>query len=231
MKSLGIILARGGSKGIKNKNLINFCGKPLLEWTIIHCRNCKYIEEIFVSSDSEEILEFSVSKGVRTILRPDNISEDRSTSESGWYHALDYVYQKYGYSPKLVIAPQVTSPIRSFFDFDKAIEKFERQKLDSLLSVNIIKDFFIWKEKDSKFMSENYDFNNRARRQLLETKYHENGSFYIFKPKILQKYKNRLGGKIGYYIMEDYKSSQIDNVEDIKFCEIIMRGYGLDADK
>ena len=62
---------------------------------------------------------------------------------------------------------------------------------------------------EDKFISENYDFKNRSVRQLLN-KYHENGSFYIFKPEILRQFKNRLGGKIGYYIMEEYKSSQID---------------------
>ena len=62
MNSFAIILARGGSKGIINKNLINFSGKPLLEWTINHCLNCEYIKETFVSSDSNEILELAIKK-------------------------------------------------------------------------------------------------------------------------------------------------------------------------
>ena len=107
--------------------------------------------------------------------------------------------------------------------------KVKNEKLDSLLSVNAIKDYFIWKEKNSKFVSENYDYKNRSRRQLINTKYHENGSFYICKPDILKKYKNRLGGKIGYYLMDDYKSFQIDEIDDLKLCEIIMNGYGLNA--
>ena len=81
MESFGIILARGGSKGIKNKNLTEFCGKPLIEWTINHCKNCKYIKEIYVSSDSSEILNFALSKNVNTILRPIEISGDKSSSE------------------------------------------------------------------------------------------------------------------------------------------------------
>ena len=231
MDSFGIILARGGSKGIKNKNLINFCGKPLIEWTIENCINCKYIKEVFVSSDSIGILDFSVSKGATPILRPTHLSMDDSTSEDAWSHALDFIKNEKGYLLDFIIAPQVTSPIREFTDFDKAIEKVKREKLDSLLSVNVLKDFFIWHEKDLKFVSENYDFQNRKRRQLISSKYHENGSFYIFKPEILKTFKNRLGGKIGYYIMEEYKSFQIDEIEDIKLCEIIMNGYRLNANK
>ena len=113
----------------------------------------------------------------------------------------------------------------------KTLKKMKDEKLDSLLSVNELRDFFIWRKQDSKFISDNYDFKNRSRRQLINTKYHENGSFYIFKPEVLKQYKNRLGGKIGYYLMEEYKSFQIDEIEDLKLCEIIMNGYGLNEYK
>ena len=231
MDSVAIILARGGSKGIKNKNLINFAGKPLIEWTIEHSINCKYIKDVFVSSDSTEILDFSQSKGATSILRPSVLSQDDSSSEDAWAHALEYIQNKKGYLLDFIVAPQVTSPLRGFNDFSNALEKMKNEKLDSLLSVNQLKDFFIWRKQDSKFISDNYDFKNRSRRQLINTKYHENGSFYIFKPEVLKQYKNRLGGKIGYYLMEEYKSFQIDEIEDLKLCEIIMNGYGLNEYK
>jgi len=231
MDSVAIILARGGSKGIKNKNLINFAGKPLIEWTIEHSINCKYIKDVFVSSDSTEILDFSQSKGASSILRPSVLSQDSSSSEEAWAHALEYIENKKGFLLDFIVAPQVTSPLRGFNDFSNALEKMKNEKLDSLLSVNQLKDFFIWRKQDSKFISDNYDFKNRSRRQLINTKYHENGSFYIFKPEVLKQYKNRLGGKIGYYLMEEYKSFQIDEIEDLKLCEIIMNGYGLNEYK
>ena len=96
MKTFGIILARGGSKGIKNKNLINFCGKPLIVWTIDQLKKCKYINEIFVSSDSLEILNLASTKNVSTIIRPVEISDDNSSSEDAWSHALDYIYKTKG---------------------------------------------------------------------------------------------------------------------------------------
>ena len=225
MDNFAIILARGGSKGIKNKNLINLCGKPLIEWTIQQCLNCKDIKEVFVSSDSMEILDFSKSKGARTILRPEIISQDESTSEEAWQHSIEYISNKKGCLTEYIVAPQVTSPVRHSDDFSEALKKMKNEKLDSLLSVNEIKDFFIWKEQGNTIISDNYDYRNRSRRQLISKKYHENGSFYIFKPKILKTYKNRLGGKIGYHLMEEYKSFQIDEIEDLKLCEIIMNGY------
>ena len=227
MNNVAIILARGGSKGIKDKNLINLCGKPLIEWTIKHCLNCKDIKEVFVSSDSLEILNFSKSQGARTIIRPEIISQDESTSEEAWEHSIEHIINEKGSLIEYVIAPQVTSPIRHSDDFSEALKKMKNEKLDSLLSVNELKDFFIWKEQENGIISDNYDYRNRSRRQLINKKYHENGSFYIFKPKILKAYKNRLGGNIGYHLMEEYKSFQIDEIADVKLCEIIMNGYKL----
>jgi len=227
MDSFAIILARGGSKGIKNKNLINLSGKPLIEWTIDHCLNCKQIAETFVSSDSDDILDFAITKKVTPIKRPLHLAQDNSSSEEAWLHSLDYIYNIKGYLLDLIVAPQVTSPLRDKDEFTNALDKMKNESLDSLLSVNCLKDFFIWVDNGNKFLSENYDFKNRSRRQLIKTRYHENGSFYIFKPDILKKNKNRLGGKIGYYVMEQYKSFQIDEIEDIKLCEVIMNGYGL----
>jgi len=231
MNNSAIILARGGSKGIKNKNLINFAGKPLIEWTIENCINSKNIKDVFVSSDSIEILNFAESKGAKPISRPDVLSQDDSSSEEAWTHALDYIENEKGYLLDFIVAPQVTSPLRDCNDFSNALDKMRNEKLDSLLSVNELRDFFIWRKQGSKFISDNYDFKNRKRRQVINTKYHENGSFYIFKPEVLKQYKNRLGGKIGYYLMEEYKSFQIDEIRDLKLCEIIMNGYGLNEYK
>jgi len=98
-----------------------------------------------------------------------------------------------------------------------------------MFSGSPIGDFLIWKKKQKTYQSLNYDYRNRPRRQKFEEQYVENGSFYIFKPKILEKYKNRLGGKIGIAVMEFWKSFELDEINDIKFCEIIMKHYILDS--
>jgi CMP-N,N'-diacetyllegionaminic acid synthase len=229
MNVVSIIIARGGSKGIPNKNIIDFCGKPLISWTIKQSQISKKVSDVWVSSDSNAILDIAKKNGAKTIDRPIEISNDKSTSESAWLHAIKYIENKEGY-PKIdyVLAPQVTSPLRDPSDFSKAIGLIISEQADSLLSVAEVEDFFIWKKNKNKDPeSVNYDYKNRQLRQNIGKKYLENGSFYIFKPNLLIN-NNRLGGKKLLFEMERYKMFQIDNIEDVQLCSVIMSGYNLD---
>lgn len=221
---VAIILARGGSKGVPKKNLMEFCGIPLIAWSIKHALNVSSISSIWVSSDSKEILDVAKKFGANTISRPKELADDFSNADDGYLHAIEEI-RKNGTSIDIVIALQCTSPIREAKDVSSALEKFEREKYDSMFSASPISDFFIWEEKNGEYNSINYDYKNRGRRQEFPTQYAENGSFYIFKPEILQKYHNRLGGKIGLAEMEFWKVFEIDTAEDIKLCKIIMQNY------
>ena len=109
MKSVAIILARGGSKGIPNKNIVEFCGKPLLAWTVEHCLDGG-VDLVYVSSDADKILDVGEKYGARSIKRPEEISGDEATSESGWLHALEVIENING-KMDWILAPQVTSPL------------------------------------------------------------------------------------------------------------------------
>ena len=125
-----------------------------------------------------------------------------------------------------VFSPQVTSPIRTSRDISTVIDLARKENFDSMLSVVDIEDHFIWeKDKYGGVVSVNYDFKNRKRRQDIPNNFLENGSFYLFKPQILKIHKNRLGGKISFYKMEKHKMFQIDNLEDLRLCEVVMKGY------
>jgi len=224
-----VLLARGGSKGIPNKNIIDFCGKPLIAWSILQARSCPLVNHVWVSSDSENILEIGAEFGAKTIKRPAQLSGDGATSESGWIHAIDVISKTDGSEPSAILAPQITSPLRSPLDFETAINKFHSEKLDTLMSVTEVRDFFTWrKSQDNLNYIANYDYENRLRRQSLEPSFLENGSFYVFQTKHIMKSQNRLGGNIGVFEMPQYKSFQIDEISDIELCSIIMKGYGLD---
>jgi N-acylneuraminate cytidylyltransferase len=225
---VAIIPARGGSKGIPNKNIIDFCGKPLIAWTIEQCLSSKYIIDVWVTSDSQDILDIAEKYGAKTIKRPDSISGDMASSETAWMHAIEIIQRDSNID--LVFAPQVTSPLRETKDINSAIEKIVDSDSDSLLSTVEIEDFFIWRQrlKDGP-ESVNYDYMNRKPRQEIEKKYLENGSFYIFKPKIIKANNNRLGGKVLLYKMEKFKMFQIDNDEDVELATVIMKGFGLDC--
>lgn len=224
---VAIILVRGGSKGIFRKNIIDFCGKPLIVWTIEQLQQAKGIFSIWVSSDSEEILSISRSCGVETIKRPYDVSCNEATSESAWLHAVEYIENKVG-CIDLVVAPQVTSPLREPEDIERGLRDFRDQNCDSMFSCSVAGDINFWeKMSDGVLRSVNYDYKNRKRRQDISKQYIENGSFYLFKPDVLRKYNNRFGGKIGMTKMEFWKMFQIDEPSDIKLCQVIMRGYGL----
>lgn len=223
--AVAIIPARGGSKGIPHKNIADFCGKPLLAWSIEQAKAAKGISSVWVSSDDDAILRVALDYGARTIRRPQSISGDTATSESAWLHAIEEI-EKSGEPIDCVVAMQATSPLREVLDLERGMMDFESQGCDSLFSCAVLEDFYIWNRlPDGRLASLNYDYLNRKRRQDVQEQYVENGSFYLFKPKILKTLNNRLGGKIGTSKMEFWKSFEIDSIESLEICEVLMKHY------
>ncbi|MGY3234727.1 CMP-N,N'-diacetyllegionaminic acid synthase [Bradyrhizobium sp. USDA 4472] len=224
-KTLAVIAARGGSKGIPHKNLLDLCGKPLIAWTVEQARAARGVDVVAVSSDSDRILQAAEAAGAVGVRRPDDISGDLASSESAWLNALDAIDGKMGRFERIV-ALQATSPIREPSDIEQALDTFDRDHLDSLLSVCEVEDYFNWRIGQSGPEPINYDYRNRRMRQQIEKRYLENGSFYVLVPSLLREQSNRLGGKIGFHLMERHKMFQIDRPEDVKLCAAIMRSYG-----
>ena len=224
-KTLAVIAARGGSKGIPHKNLLDLCGKPLIAWTVEQARAAQGVDVVAVSSDSDKILQAAEAAGAVGVRRPDDISGDLASSESAWLHALNAIDEQMGRFERIV-ALQATSPIREPDDIEKALATFDREHLDSLLSVCEVEDYFNWRIGQNGPEPINYDYHNRRMRQQIEKRYLENGSFYVLIPSLLREQNNRLGGKIGFHLMERHKMFQIDRPEDVKLCGAIMRSYG-----
>ena len=202
-------------------------GKPLIAWSIEHALNSSKIDSVWVTSDCDEILSVANQFGANVIVRPKNISGDRATSEQAWIHAVNEI-QKHR-EIDVIVCMQPTSPIRGKNDLDEALEMFSYGQFDSILSVTKIEDYFEWRLTSKGAESVNYDYKNRKRRQDIDQKYLENGSFYIVSPSQLKENNNRLGGKIGLYEQEKFKMYQIDNIEDVMLCEAILKGYGLNG--
>jgi CMP-N,N'-diacetyllegionaminic acid synthase len=224
-RTLAVVAARGGSKGIPHKNLIDLCGKPLIAWTVLQAKAAAGVDVVAVSSDSDAILAAAEAAGAVGVRRPEDISGDLASSEAAWLHALEQIDGTMGPFTRIV-ALQATSPIREASDIDHALAAFELQKLDSLLSVCEVEDYFNWRIGKGGPEAINYDYHDRRMRQQIEKRYLENGSFYVLVPRLLRDKKNRLGGKIGMHVMERHKMFQIDRPEDIKLCAAIMRSYG-----
>lgn len=209
-----IILARKGSKQIKNKNLIKIRNKPLIYWSIKKSLISKKIYKTWVSSDCKKILNYSLSQGANIINRPSKFAKNTSSSEEAWKHAIEYIKQK-NFKITECVGIQPTSPIRNNYDFDNAIRLFKKSKFDSLFSSIKIYDFNTWKISKKKLIP-NYDYLKRSRRQDIKNNIIENGSFYIFNINKFLKYNNRLFGNIGTFIQEKKCGYQIDDQIDLK---------------
>jgi len=227
MKFVAIILARGGSKGIPKKNIREFCGKPLIKWTIEQALKVPSLDSVWVSSDDSEILSVAEESGAQVINRPEHLCGDSVTSESGWLHAVQEIESK-GISVEVVVGLQATSPLRESKDIESAINTFISGQFDSLFSASVTRDIFIWCcDEQGMLKSITYDYKYRKRRQEIREHYVENGSFYIFRKEILEKYNNRLGGKIGVGKMDFWKLFELDSIEDWAICEALMKHFQL----
>ncbi len=218
MNIISIIPARGGSKGLPNKNKRQFLGHPLVAHSIMYSQASKIISNTYVTSDDQEILELSREYGASIIERPSNISGDIATTESAIEHALSQIDPK----PDAIVLLQPTSPLRPEDSLDIALNKFSEQQNDSLLSLSATHNFF-WKVSNNDTNAE-YDFMNRPMRQNMKSediRYIENGSLYIFKTDHFLKYKNRLGGNIGHIIFDEEYSKEIDTELDFLYLESI----------
>jgi N-acylneuraminate cytidylyltransferase len=219
---LTIIPARGGSKGISKKNIRPLAGKPLLAYTIEHARGTPAVDRVIVSTDDVEIGAVAQEYGAEVIRRPAAISGDEASSESALLHALDQLQESEGVEPDLVVFLQATSPLRRPDDIERAIKQLRREEADSLLSVVRVYTW-LWRMVDGRPVSFNYDYRNRPRRQERPAEYNENGSIYIFKPWVLRKFNNRLGGKIALYEMDARSNVDIETIEDLTLAEWILR--------
>ena len=241
---IAIIPARGGSKGIPGKNLRMVGGRPLLAWSIGHARQTPQIGRVFVSTDSAEIAAVARYYGAEVIHRPPDISGDTASSEACLEHALRALgARREGQSVErqglvgesdalsasridLVVFLQPTSPLREPDDIQNAIETLEREQADSLFSACRVEGF-VWRvERNGQARSFSYDYRARPRRQDAPEDLIENGSIYIFKPWVLRKFNNRLGGKIAVYRMPAVNSFQIDEPEDLELVEALMESQG-----
>lgn len=220
-----IVLARGGSKGIPRKNLIDFCGRPLLDWTIEYGLASSSALGVWVSTDDEEIAHVAHAAGAEVIARPAALAEDNSSSESGWLHALDVLDER-GVRTDVLAALQPTSPLRLRDDLDRAMAIMERRQLDSVFSGSVFDDLTLWEFSASHgLVAVNHDPVRRLPRQEVPTPIVENGSIYLMRSALLRSSGFRFAGRVGYCANLAWQAVEIDSMASLRTCEVLMKSF------
>ncbi|NTV99410.1 MAG: acylneuraminate cytidylyltransferase family protein, partial [Chlorobiaceae bacterium] len=157
--------------------------------------------------------------GAEVIDRPQDIAGDKATSESALIHAVAVIEKDFAMPVDTVVFLQATSPLRKPDDIDRALRHFRSERADSLISVTRADDLTIWESKEGVWRSVNFDFRNRGMRQDRPSQFIENGSIYIFKPEVLSRHRNRIGGNMSVFEMEFWQTWEIDTLEEIDLIE------------
>jgi len=222
MKTLGIIPARGGSKGIPNKNLATLIDKPLIGWTIFEAFKTKKLDDLIVSTDSPEIAHYCSNIGCNVpFIRPAYLATDYTSSGEVALHALrNYNLGTFDYACLL----QPTSPLRTWRDIDQAIDLAEQKKSNcvSICRVSEHPYTMYWEKKDSSLEPIIKSKDKPSRRQDYKNAYKLNGAIYIFNvQKFLTDQKFVTDDSIGY-IMPRNRSIDIDTITDLKLAEQLL---------
>lgn len=225
MKSIAVIPARSGSKGLKDKNIKEFNGKPLMAYAIEAAQKARLYDCIHVSTDSEHYAEIAKKHGAEVpFLRSEEMSSDLVTTWDTMRFVLSE-YEKIGKSFDVLTVLQPTSPLRTWEDICNAYELFQSKKADSVVGVCEMEHSPLW----SNTLSEDGCLNSFIRtevngpRQKLSTYYRINGAIYIVGARFLMGYGN-LYGEQGYaYIMSKEHSIDIDDEMDFAIAEFLAK--------
>jgi len=226
LKILGIIPARGGSKGLKRKNILPLGEKPLLQYTWESAKNSKLLTKVILSSEDQEIIEVAKGLGLEVpFKRPEHLAQDATTSLEVLKHALQYFKEK-GESFDAVCLLQPTTPFRESELIDKAIQKFISHSLDSLVSVREVpheyNPHWIFEEMEGRLSIATGEKEIISRRQELPKAYFRDGAVYLTKISIILDQNSIYGRNIGFIDTTGSPYVNIDTPSDWEKAESIL---------
>lgn len=226
MNIIGAVFARGGSKGIKNKNLLKFKRTTLVGHACNQAYKSKYIKRVFISSDSQKIInEAKKNKAIAPFKRPKYLATDTASHIKVWRHFINYLMRK-GNLPDFIVDIPTTSPLRNVQDIDRCINLAIRKKLDMVFT--IIKStknpyFNILERKGKKFHLVKTIKKKIIRRQDAPQCFDLTSVCYVFKPNYVLKNNSLLKGKVGFIEIPKERGIDIDDKFDYKLVKLITR--------
>lgn len=220
-KNVAFIPVRGGSKSIPLKNIKEIAGKPLVYWTIESAINCRDIDKVYISTDSDKIktvvnqYEGPNKDKIKVINRSEETSSDTASTESAM---LEFA-ERFDFENIILI--QATSPLLTTKMLQEGIDKFKNY--DSIISLVEQKRFYWAKDESGAVKPINYDYLKRPRRQEFDGYLVENGAFYITSKERLIKSKCRISGNVGACIMPEETYFEIDEISDWIIIENLLK--------
>jgi CMP-N-acetylneuraminic acid synthetase len=225
MRVLGLIPARGGSKGVPRKNIRLVDGKPLISYSIEIAQKSKLITDVLVSTDSDEIIEVVKSCNCDFLKRSIENAEDNSVIEDVIYEVLNELEVEYD----LIILLQPTSPIREPEDLDNVIQMFyEDKELETVVSLVELEDIHPARMYEIDANNVMLPLNKkleRKRRQELKPVYLRNGAIYATRVSVFIKHRKFICDRKKGYVMPESKWANVDTERDLLITECLIKEW------
>ena len=220
------IFARSGSKGLKNKNIKMFNGKPLIYWTIKQAKKLKNIDEIILSTDSKKIAKLGLKYGAKVyFLRPKVLAKDNSPEWLSWKHTVNFLEKKFKKIPNKIIVLPVTSPCRKVSDINKCVKLFDRSKVYISMVVtksNHHPSFNLVKKKGNIIKLINAD-RKISRRQEFKNTFKLTTVAIVTNPEIIKKKERIFDAKVAAIEIPNSRAIDIDSIDDFSYCEFLFK--------
>ena len=223
---LAIIPARGGSKGLPGKNIRELCGKPLISWSIEHAQKSKYIDDLFISTDSREIADVAEKYGATCPeLRPAELANDTAPSSAFIVYTLELLKQR-GKAFDYFILLEPTSPLRDPEDVDRSLKILIDKGEEAIVGVcesEASNPAFLNKISPSGTLAPYLDNYKTTRRQDIEPVYFHEGTIYASSVKAYLEKRVFYHEHTLPYIVPKWKSYEIDDIVDFTIIEALMK--------
>lgn len=214
-----VIPARGGSKGVRRKNLRMVGGEPLVARAIRTVVSVAQVDDVYVSTDDPEIATASVRAGARVVHRPARLSGDEASSESAVQHVLAEIAEV-APLPEVIVLVQATSPFIEPADLERAIELVRRGECDVAFSATRA-DVHLWRAGRAGPEGVNHDARRRQRRQDRPAEHRETGAFYVMRTSGFLEHGHRFFGRLRIVEVDPLGSLEIDTEDDLRLAELV----------
>ena len=228
MSTVACIFARAGSKGVPNKNIKTFKGKPLIAWAIELALQVKQINEVFVSTDSEEIAEIARMAGAITpFIRPSDLATDTSPEWHSWQHFIKFLADKDGKLPEVFLSLPATSPLRSTIDVESCLNEFKKGRADFVVGItpsqrnpyfNMVK-----KGEDNQVVLVIQQGEKFSRRQDTPEIFDLTTVCYVGKPSTILSKNSIFDGKVTGVEIPKERAIDIDTELDFQIAEFLFK--------